>query len=542
MKLVIVETPAQAKTLSSILGESWHVEPCRGHLRDFRADKLGVDVENGFAPDFSTVPGKGGLVVRLKKLLRQADVIYTATPPGRSGELMAWHVLALAADSADKPVFRVELTALTPDVVRDAFRLPRPLDLRLIDAELTRRIVGRLISVGVNAAILTADEGTAPLPYTSMLGLRLVQDRERQIAGHKPQSCWMASAQLNVEGRSFTAKVLNAKGTPLALRTEAQADHLARILDPAVYWVESVIRGARTHPAPASLTVGALIETASRDLGLTPARVLSVLATLYEGGWIAHPDSHGLSGTREATLSFIRREYGLDCAASEIAGLVGLEPVDIARVPEDGSGDGAALYGLIRRHFIASHMTPSQESITAARIRVGPARDKKYPIELRATSRTTLFDGWTRVLKDRGQETADAWLTHLKEGAALHLERVDMRQVTRPAAQPYTESTLAHALADAGVSLTEAVAAIGHLHSTGLLASVDGSQTLTDAGQSLAQRLVEHFDDLTGMTCAEELAADIERVAAGETSRADVLRAFWSRYGERLSASEEVLL
>ncbi|MCC6565643.1 MAG: hypothetical protein IT298_07775 [Chloroflexi bacterium] len=542
MKLVIVETPAQAKTLSSILGESWHVEPCRGHLRDFRVGKLGVDVDNGFAPDFSTVPGKGGLVVRLKKLLRQADVIYTATPPGRSGELMAWHVLALAADSADKPVFRVELTALTPDVVRDAFRLPRPLDLRLIDAELTRRIVGRLISVGVNAAILTADEGTAPLPYTSMLGLRLVQDRERQIAGHKPQGCWMASAQLNVEGRSFTAKVLNAKGSRLALRTETQADHLARILDPAVYWVESVIRGTRTHPAPASLTVGALIETASRDLGLTPARVLPVLATLYEAGWIAHPDSRGLSGTREAALSYIRREYGQDYAASDLAGLVGLEPVDISRVPEDGGGDGAALYDLIWRHFVASHMTPSQESITAARIRVGPARDKKYPIELRATSRTTLFDGWTRVLKDRGQETADAWLTHLKEGAALQLEGVDMRQVTLPAMQPYTESTLTQALADAGIPLTEAVAAIAQLHSAGLLASVDGWQTSTDAGQSLTQRLVEHVDDLTGTTCAEELAADIERVAAGEASRAHVLRAFWSRYGERLSASEEVLL
>ncbi|MBW7880979.1 MAG: hypothetical protein H3C32_16920 [Anaerolineae bacterium] len=388
----------------------------------------------------------------------------------------------------------------------------------------------------------TADAGTSPLSYAGMLGLRLVQDRERQIASHKPQSCWMASAQLNVEGISFTAKVLNARGSPLALRTATQADHLVRILNPAVYWVEGLIRGARTHPAPASLTVGALIETASRDLGLSTARVLSVLVTLYEAGWIVHPEAQRQAVTRESALAFIQREYGQDYVAPESVETGGLAPVDIARVPEDGSGDGAAIYGLIWRHFVASHMAPAQESITAARIRVGPARDKKYPIELRATSRTTLFEGWTRVLKDREQETAYAWLARLKEGVTLQLERVDTRQVTRPAAQPYTESTLAHALADAGVSLTEAVAAIAHLHSTGLLASVDGSQTLTDAGQSLAQRLVEHFDDLTGMTCAEELAADIERVAAGETSRADVLRAFWSRYGERLSASEEVLL
>ncbi|MBK9124419.1 MAG: hypothetical protein IPM16_15045 [Chloroflexi bacterium] len=542
MKLVIVETPAQAKTLSTILGESWRVEPCHGHVRDFRAGKLGVSVDNGFAPDFSITPGKGGLVVRLKKLLRQADVIYAATPPGRGGELMAWHVLALVADSADKPVFRVELGALTPDAVRDAFRLPRPLDLRLIDAELTRRIVGRLISAGVNAAISRADESYSSLSYASMLGLRLVQDRERQIASHKSQSCWMASAELNVEGFSFTARVLNAKGSPLALRTEAQADHLVRILSPAVYWVEGLIRGARTHPAPASLTVGTLIEAASRDLGLTPARVLSVLATLYEAGWIAHPDAQRQEGTHEAALAYIRREYGQDYIAPDFAGPVGLSPVDIARVPEDQGGDGAALYGLIWRHFVASHMTSAQESITAARIRVGPVPDKKYPIELRATSRTTLFDGWTRVLKDRVQETADAWLPRLKEGVTLQLERVDTRQVTLPDVQPYTESTLVLALASAGMPMTEAVAAIAHLHSAGLLASVDGSQTLTEAGRSLTQRLVEHFDDLIGTTCAEELAADIERVAAGETSRADVLSAFWSRYGERLGASKEVLL
>ncbi|MBK9121501.1 MAG: hypothetical protein IPM16_00070 [Chloroflexi bacterium] len=542
MKLVIVETPAQAKTLSTILGDSWRVEPCHGHVRDFRAGKPGVDVDNGFAPDFSTVPGRGGLVVRLKKLLRQADVIYAATPPGRGGELMAWHVLALVADSADKPVFRVELAALTPDAVRDAFRLPRPLDLRLIEAELTRRIVGRLISAGVNAMISRADEGTPSLSYASLLALRLVQDRERQIASHKPQSCWMASAQLNVEGVSFTAKVLNAKGSPLALRTEAQADHLVRILDPAVYWVEGLIRGARTHPAPASLTVGALIETASRDLGLTPARALSVLATLYEAGWITHPDAQRQAGTHEAALAYIQREYGQDYVASESAAPVGLAPVDIARVPEDDNGDGAAIYGLIWRHFVASHMTPAQESITAARIRVGPARDKKYPIELRATSRTMLFDGWTRVLKDRGQETADAWLPRLKEGVALQLERIDMRQVTLRAVQPYTESTLAQALAATGMPPTEAVAAIAHLHATGLLASVDGSLTLTEAGQSLTRLLVEHFDDLTGTTCAEELAADIERVAAGEATRAEVLSVFSSRYGERLNASKEVLL
>lgn len=531
MKLVIVETPAQAKTLSKILGESWRVEPCYGHLRDFPAGTLGVDVENGFRPTFNITQGKGGLVVRLKKLLRQADVIYAATPPGHSGELMAWHVLALAPDAADKPVFRVDLTALTPDLVRAAFRLPRPLDLRLIEAELARRMIGRLIEAGVSAALSTANVGKVALSYPSLLGLRLVQERERRIASRKAQSGWTASAQLSVQGLPFTAKVLNARGSPLALRTETQAAHLARMLDPAVYWVESLIRGTRTHSDPSSLTLGALIETASYDLGLTPERVLSVLATLYDAGWIVHPDATPLAGTREAALAYIQREYGQDYADLKAIEATGLAPVDVTRLPDTAGGDGAVLYGLIWRHFIASHMTPAQEHMTAARIRVGPSLDRMYPVELRATSKQLHFAGWMRVLEDRATDAADEWLHHLKKDATLELARVDTQQVTLPGPQRYTESSLALALAGAGVPLTEAVAAIAQLQSSGLLTSVDGLQTLTDAGRAHTGFLVDHFDDLTGTTFAGEMAAEVERIAAGQTFRAEVLSAFWSRFG-----------
>jgi len=538
MKLVLVETPAQAKTLSKILGESWRVEPCYGHLRDFPAGKLGIDVDHGFVPQFSIAPGKGGLAVRLKKLLRQADVIYAATPPGLSGDLMAWHVLALVPEAQAKPVHRVMLDALTPEVVRAAFMLPRELDTRRIDAELTRRMIARLIGIGVSAGLSSASGGRIALTYGGLLALRLVQERVRRIASHQPQSCWTASTQLSVQGVPFTAKVLNAKGAPLTLRTETQAAHLAHMLNPAVYWVERMIHGAKTHTAPSSLTLDTLIETASRDLGLSPERVLSVLATLYEAGWIVHPDAKPLDGTREAALAYIQREYGQDYADLKSVEAAGLAPVDVTRLPEDVGGDGAALYGLTWRHFVAAHMTPAQERIIAARIRVGPSHDRMYPVELRATSRTIRFDGWMRVLGDGKPDTTDAWVALLKDGMALTLIQVDTQQVTLPAPQRYTESSLALALAGSGLPLTEAVAAIAHIQSSGLLASVDGLQTLTDAGQAYTGFLIEHFDELTGTAYAVELAADIETVATGQSSRADILSAFWSRYGERLTLKE----
>ncbi|MBK9750055.1 MAG: DNA topoisomerase I, partial [Chloroflexi bacterium] len=151
MKLVIVETPAQAKRLSEALGDGWRVEPCSGMVRDLPADQLGLDLEADFRPHFTLVPGKGNLVRRLMKALRDCEAVYAATPPTREGEAMAWHVLALSPDVTDKLVYRVTLTALTPDAIRAAFAAPRPLDMKRVEAHITDRIIERLIGWGVTA-------------------------------------------------------------------------------------------------------------------------------------------------------------------------------------------------------------------------------------------------------------------------------------------------------------------------------------------------------------------------------------------------------
>ena len=150
MNLVIVETPAQAKILSNVLGQGWRVEPCHGWVRDLTTDRLGVDVKHDFRPTLVIPPGKGNLVRRLLKAISMCDSIYAATPPNPSGEAMAWHILALSPDVGEKPIYRVTLDALTPEAVRTAFAVPRPLNMKRIESAVTERILDRLISFGVN--------------------------------------------------------------------------------------------------------------------------------------------------------------------------------------------------------------------------------------------------------------------------------------------------------------------------------------------------------------------------------------------------------
>lgn len=529
MKLVIVETSAQAKALSMILGEGWHIEPCYGHVRDFRAGKRAVDTANGFELDFAIAPGKGGLAVRLKKLLRQADVIYAATPPGRSGDLMAWHVLALVPDKTNKPVYRVVLAALTPDTIRAAFAAPRILDMRQIDAELARRIIGQMARFGAGKAV----------SYTGMIALRLLLEREQEIAAHVPQSWWKPAAHLTVNDIPFTAQILNAKGTRLALRSEAQAEQLERMLAPAAYWVEGLRRGIKTHPAPIGLSIGALVEAADREFAMPPERALSVLTTLYEAGWVTHPQGSPLPDAQASAFAYIERHYGSAYADPDAAEIDGIAPVDITHIPDSTLGDGALLYGLIWRHFVAAHMKPAQEQITAARVRVGPSRDKPYPVELRATSKQMLFDGWMRLFSANQSPTADAWLPHLEDRAALKLARIETQAMTSSAPPRYTEASLALAIEAPGVPLPDAISAVEHIKSGGHIADSGDGLALTDAALTLSAELAETFGDMTDPVYTAELAAGIDRIAAGEITRGELLAAFWSRFGEHLSAAEE---
>ncbi len=207
--------------------------------------------------------------------------------------------------------------------------------------------------------------------------------------------------------------MLNAKGTALAIRTAEQAGQLETLLKGGQFWVDKTGQTLKAQPAPAPLTLRGLIETAARDLNLMPEDTLGLVATLYDAGWITAPDTVAPPALHEAAQAYIRREFGTEYLAAE-PNTTGIAPADVSRTPEALPGDGAAVYALIWKHFIAAHMPPAQDKLMGARILVGASKDKPYPLELRATAALLYFDGWKRVLPSDRQ---DAVLPILPEGA-----------------------------------------------------------------------------------------------------------------------------
>jgi DNA topoisomerase-1 len=496
-------------------------------VRDLPADQLGIDLEADFRPSFTVVPGKGNLVRRLMKALRDCESVYTATPPTREGEAMAFHILALSPDVKDKLVYRVLLTALTPDAIRAAFTAPRPLDMKLIEAYAAERILGRLVGWSINAAARQALGFKTALTYDGMVALHLLAERETQIGAFTPETRWRASVSFVSDGIPFTANVLNAKGTALAIRTAEQAGQLETLLKGGQFWVDKTGQTLKTQPAPAPLTLRGLIETTARDLNLMPKDTLGLIGTLYDAGWIITPDTVAPPALHEAAQAYIRHEFGTEYLAAEPNITAGIAPADVSRTPEALPGDGAAVYALIWNHFIATHMPSAQDKLMGARILVGAAKDKPYPLELRATAALLYFDGWQRVLPSDRQ---DAVLPVLPEGTSLQPASITVETVTSDAPVLFSDAELMGALVDSGVSVRAAVEALSGLRAAGYVEG-ESSLSLTEVGRTVAAYLAAHFGELTAPAFSREWAADLEGIASGERQRADVLRAFWQRFG-----------
>lgn len=536
MKLVIVETPAQAKRLSDALGEGWRVESCSGMVRNLPADQLGIDLDNDFRPSFVVVPGKGNLVRRLMKALRDSEAVYAATPPTREGEALAWHILALSPDVKDKLVYRVTLTALAPAAIRSAFAAPRPLDMKLIEAYAAERILARLVGWSINVAARQALGFKTALKFDGMVALRLLSERDAQNAVFTPETRWRANVSFVSDGIPFTANVLNAKGTALAIRTAEQAGQLETLLKGGQFWIDKTGQTLKAQPAPTPLTLRRLIEIAARDLTLDPADTLALVATLYDAGWITSPDAVAPPALQEAAQAYIRREFGTEYLAAEPNTTAGIAPADVSRLPEALPGDGAAVYALIWKHFIAVQMPPAQDKLMGARTLVGASKDKPYPLELRATAALLYFDGWKRVLPSDRQ---DAVLPILPEGAALQPASISVETVMSEPPMLFSEAELMGALVDSGVSISASVEALTGLRTAGYVEG-DGSLSLTETGRTVAAYLAEHFGELTAPAFAREWAADVQRIASGERQRADVLHALWERFGALLRPAPAV--
>lgn len=551
MNLVIVETPAQAKRVSDALGGGWQAEPCYGGVRDLPADALGVDVRHDFQPTYTLLPRKGNLVRRLMRAISKADTVYIATPPDRAGEAMGWHLLALSPAFENKPVYRILLHGLTPKTIHAAFDSPRALNLNWVEAEEARRIVDRLVGYLVSPLASKALKMEASFTRAEVDCLRLLVEREREITAFKPATTWMLTAHLSAEASEVEVRLCNARGAAVTFSTLQQADKLAALLANAAFWVDKAAVRTAERPAPQAYTSQTLLADAALRLQFAPGRLLSVAQTLYEAGWITYPHTDSEAASAEALAAartHIMREYGAEYLPTESddlnasTGLECIRPTDVSHMPENLPGDGAALYGMIWRRFVASCMEPAQYRQSAARIFSGVSPDKPFPFELRTQGRLLTFDGWL-CTSPEGVELERSVCPQIAASTSLTLIEILVHEHTSEAQARYTAAGLIAALAARGINRPAAyLSAIDALTNSGYVQVADGRPVPTEPGIALAAFIETHFAEVLSVDASAELEAAFERIAAGEINRVDVLEQFWARLSPALHTAAHAVL
>ncbi|MCS7071007.1 MAG: DNA topoisomerase [Anaerolinea sp.] len=526
MKLVIVETPAQANVLTGALGDGWRVEPCHGLVRDLVDGALGIDPAADFHPTFAVATGKGNLVRCLMKALRDSEAVYAATPPGRAGELMAWHVLALLPEAKDKPIYRVSLSSLTGEAIRSAFAAPRPLNMHWIDAELALRLVDRLAGYTINTAARERGDHQ-PLSRTAMVALCRLTAQQTAPAPALVER-WQVMVRLNVDGIAIKTALHHADGGRLHFTAQDKAEAAAAGLRAAQYWVTKVGLRERELPAPAPYTLASLLLDAERRLRIAPGDTLRLIDTLVDAGWITHPLEPYPPTLVEAARRYLRREYGTDYAVNAPVELGnGIAPADVSRPPEDLPGDGAALYGLIWQRFMAALLPPVMLRQSGVLIGAGANRARPYPLSLQSVGTLVAFDGWLRVLPGE-QPPMEGYLPAVREGDTALFVGAEVERLSPPAPKRLTAAAL---IAEhGGARPADWAAALESLETAGYIQREDDNVlALTEGGISLAAWLNERFPSVVSESAVARLDLDLERMAVGERGRVDVVRAFWER-------------
>ena len=468
--LVIVESPAKVKTIKKFLGSDYEVAASMGHVRDLPKSRLGIDVENGCEPKYITIRGKGELLAKLRKSAKSADRVYLATDPDREGEAISWHLMTALGLDPEK-MKRITFNEITKNAVKASLKAPRGIDMNLVDAQQARRVLDRMVGYRISPLLWSKVKRGLSAGRVQSVALRIIADRENEIAAFVPTEYWTLDAELMVEGEK---KALTAHfyGTDKKMPLESQEDveRICRELEGETFAIEEVRNSTRTKKAPQPFTTSTLQQEAAKTLNFSTSRTMRIAQQLYEGVDIEGEGTVGLitylrtDSTRvaaeadAAAKAYIAENYGEASLGNPVGGAVSggqdaheaIRPTDIRRTPalikESLSREQLRLYQLIWRRFTASRMANAVYDTSSARIRAG-----QY-IFTAAASRLA-FAGFLDVYQEEGDEktTGSSFLSKLSKESRLSLAELKKeRHFTQPPAH-YTEASLVHAMEELGI-------------------------------------------------------------------------------------------
>ncbi len=583
-RLVIVESPAKARTVGRFLGSDYRVKASLGHVRDLLKSQLSVDVENDFQPTYRVPREKAQVVKELKEEVKKAKEVYLATDPDREGEAIAWHLME-ATGIRPEQARRVEFHEITRPAIEHAFAHPRPLNLNLIDAQQARRVLDRLVGYKLSPLLWEKVRSRLSAGRVQSVALRLVVEREREIESFVPQEYWTIAAELARrmadDGRearqSFTARLHKIRGQDVDLKSEAEAMAVVDELERARYVVADVKKGERRRKPSPPFTTSTLQQEASRRLGFTAKRTMALAQQLYEGvdlgkgegpvGLITYMRTDSTNVAEQAqkeARDYVGKRYGAAFlppqppqyktrtkGAQEAHEAI--RPTSVMREPEAIKAaltrDQFRLYTLIWQRFLASQMAPAVYDTISVDILAGLDQGSRegYPYLFRAAGSTLKFPGFLVVYEEARDEDVAApeeeeegkAIPELSVDEVLELMRLLPEQHFTQPPPRYSEATLVKALEEYGIGRPSTYAPIlSTIQERGYVQRVDRRLVPTETGKVVNDLLVQHFPDIVDVNFTARMEEDLDRIARGEIGWVPVIRAFYGPFERQLARAE----
>ncbi len=565
-KLIIVESPAKARTISKFLGRGYKVEASQGHVCDLPKSQIGVDPENDFELKYITIRGRGDILSRIRKEAKNASQIYLATDPDREGEAISWHLSKVLGMDTSKPC-RIEFHEVTKKAIQQALKSPRMLDMDRVDAQQARRVLDRLVGYKISPLLWAKVKKGLSAGRVQSVATRMVVMREQDIEAFIPEEYWDVTAKAQLpqsRGRKafFNAKLNTLDGKKASIANAEEAAEAVRRIETAHFAVTSVKLGEKRKVPAAPFTTSSLQQEASRKLGFTTAKTMQVVQQLYEGvdlegegtqGIVSYirTDSVRISDEAMAALrAYIPERFGEDYLPEKPIEYKGkknaqdaheaIRPTDVRRTPEaikaSLTKEQYNLYRLIYNRFLASQMMPAlYETMTAEMSGDG--------VGLRFYGEHKKFAGFTSVYEesvDDAEASSEVNLPALKEGDAVAVGQVESEQhFTQPPSR-YTEASLVRALDEKGIGRPSTYApTITTIISRGYVSREKKRLYPTELGRMITAMMEEYFADIVDTEFTADLEERLDAVEEGEVNWKQILRDFYPSFAETLKVAEQ---
>jgi len=565
--LVIVESPTKVKTIKKFLGSNYVVMASNGHVRDLPKSQMGVDLEHDFEPKYITIRGKGEILAGLRKEVKKADKIYLATDPDREGEAISWHLMK-ALKLEGKKVYRISFNEITKSAVKASLKNARDIDMDLVDAQQARRVLDRIVGYKISPVLWAKVKRGLSAGRVQSVALRIIADREDEIAAFIPEEYWSLDANFKVKGekKPLVAKFYGTKDEKITIHNEEEMNKILAELEDAEYKVVDVKRGERSKKAPLPFTTSTLQQEASKALNFATSKTMRIAQQLYEGvdikgsgtvGLITYlrTDSTRISEEADANArAYVGKAYGEEYVAEAASeqkqkndgkniqdAHEAIRPSDVTRVPaeikESLTRDQFRLYQLIWKRFVASRMQPAKYETTSVKI---GADDYRFTV----SASKIIFEGFrlAYVESDEEKQSGNVMVKSIDKDSELTKESFDYKQhFTQPPAH-YTEASLVKTLEELGIGRPSTYApTISTIIARRYVAKENKNLYMTELGEVVNNIMKQSFTSIVDVNFTAYMEGLLDMIAEGKVEWKSVISNFYPDLKEAVEKAEKEL-